>query len=650
MKTKNIIIAGLAGLLLTACAEDVTEQKMSMTSSCALKIEVSDNPAATRADYSGFPSTTFETGDAIGLYAFDGSSYVASNIRFVKQSDGSWTPDEEVPYVVDYTYYAYFPYRSTTYTPSTSGTVDAVDTKFDSFITDASNYFWQADQSTKAGYTYSNLMIAKGTITDADDDAVTIKFTMAHKRGLAVFTGDASEATFTGNIPYLIGDTKQFLMKPSSATSFTDNRGTYSMTASAGEYATHNIILTIDLSMVDNAGNDRVSMNTANCYMVHSAGKYKLPLVYGNAIKNGTTNTLSYAPNAAASSATYLTPFVNHADRGITNPWIKNNTYDGSNNITVNGAELVWQDVNGLIKNGSLTINGDYLEFEVDADHFANGNAVIAAKMGSTIVWSWHIWVTSETYTNLVTVNTGSHTYNIAPLTLGWNTTDHTATFYQWGRKDPLLPGGLGGDKTVYNINGSVITGLNWQNTDAETLGTNIQKPTMMNLTTSSYGGYFNGQQYNLWSVNNTGLNNVSSPTVKTIYDPCPPGFCLPSGELYYYLMQRLTATAINPSASTNIDCEFAYDNTNEGRPYIYDGHTFLFYSTGFRNSYSPDEGALRAVGENNERWECYTTSTLTYLGNCVRTIRAYKSPADIWRWDDSVRNSGLPVLPVAEQ
>ena len=634
MKTKNIIIAGLAGLLLAACMEDVTEQKMSMTSSCALKIEVSDNPATTRADYSGFPSTTFETGDAIGIYAFDGSSYVVSNIRFVKQSDGSWLPDEDIPYVEDYTYYAYFPYRSTTYTPSASGTVDAVDTKFDSFITDASNYFWQADQSTKAGYTYSNLMIAKGTITDADDDAVTIKFTMAHKRGLAVFTGDASEATFTGNIPYLIGDTKQFLMKPSSATSFTDNRGTYSMTASAGEYATHNIILTIDLSMVDNAGNDRVSMNTANCYMVHSAGKYKLPLVYGNAIKNGTTNTLSYAPNAAASSSTYLTPFVNHADRGITNPWIKNNTYDGSNNITVDGAELVWQDVNGLIKNGSLTINGDYLEFEVDADHFANGNAVIAAKMGSTIVWSWHIWVTSETYSNVVTVNTGSHTYNIAPVNVGWNTTDNTCTFYQCGRKDPLIPGvrGENTDKTVYDINGSVITGLNWQNTNTETLGANIQNPTRMNST------YYNGSHYNLWSVNNTDLNDISSPTVKTIYDPCPPGFCLSSGEIWYYLLQRLTPTTINPSSASNVD-DSAYDYINNGKPYTYNGNTFLFYSVGLRQH---NTGTLNYVSV----WADYPSSALNadYRQRCIRSTET------AWRWDNWNKNAGMPVLPVAEQ
>lgn len=490
------------------------------------------------------------------------------------------------------------------------------------------------------------------TLSDGVNSSSTNPFTLSY--GLSVAASATADITGTSNIfmmlPQSLPATATLKMVVDDEEFETNLAGTWQ----AGKEYTYNITIgdvetTIDLSLVDNAGNARATMTTANCYMVHAAGKYKLPLVYGNAIKNGATNTLSYAPNAAANSDTYLTPFVNHADRGITNPWIKNNTYDGSNNITVNGAELVWQDVNGLIKNGSLAINGDYLEFEVDADHFTNGNAIIAVKMGSTIVWSWHIWATSETYTNLVTVNTGSHTYNIAPLTLGWNTTDHTATFYQWGRKDPLLPGGLGGDKTVYNINGTIITGFYWQNTDAETLGTNIQKPTMMNYTGSYYGGYFNGQQYNLWSASNTGLDNVSSPTVKTIYDPCPPGFCLPSGELYYFLMQRLTATTIDPSSATNIACDEVYDNTNEGRPYTYNGHTFLFYTTGLRHSYPAYRGAMYAIGENNQRWENYATSTVN-LGAYVRSIRALKSPADVWRWDNWVRSSGLPILPVAEQ
>ena len=128
MKAKNIIIAGLTGIILAACTEDMALENMALQrDNSSLKVEVTDGGAApgTRANYSGFPATTFETGDAIGLYAFDGSSYTASNIRFVKQSDGSWLPDEEVPYVEGYTYYAYFPYRATTYTPSTAGTAKA---------------------------------------------------------------------------------------------------------------------------------------------------------------------------------------------------------------------------------------------------------------------------------------------------------------------------------------------------------------------------------------------------------------------------------------------------------------------------------------------------------------------------------------------
>ena len=243
MKARNFLLAGLAGMILAACTSDIAlEDKAEMRGvRSGLKVEVSDEfaSASTRADYSGFPATTFETGDAIGLYAFDGTSYVASNIRFVRQSDGSWTPDEDVPYNAGHTYYAYFPYRSTVYTPSTSGTVDAVDTKFASFISDASNYFWKADQSTKANYTYSNLMIAKGTVTAVDADAATVKFTMKHKRGLAIFEGNGlGEHSFTGNVPYPVSASRKlYLMKPNTDTSI----GGFTKNAPSGEYLTQYI-------------------------------------------------------------------------------------------------------------------------------------------------------------------------------------------------------------------------------------------------------------------------------------------------------------------------------------------------------------------------------------------------------------------------
>ena len=95
-----------------------------------------------------------------------------------------------------------------------------------------------------------------------------------------------------------------------------------------------------DLSMVDCAGNVRTSRWTANCYMVHTAGDYYLPLVYGNAIKNGETNAAAYT--GVTNSNTTLT-FPRHDGEAITAPWIKDNS------IAVNSAELLWQDAQGLV-------------------------------------------------------------------------------------------------------------------------------------------------------------------------------------------------------------------------------------------------------------------------------------------------------------
>jgi hypothetical protein len=654
MKMKTIL-AGLAGLLLTACTEDLVEQKPSVTSSNSLRVEVIDNLAITRANYSGFPATTFEENDAIGVYAFDGSSYVVSNVRFVKQSDGSWTPDEEVPYNEDYTYYAYFPYRSTVYSPSTSGTVDDIDTKFGSFISDPSNYFWQANQSTKAGFTNSNLMIAKGMATAADKETATVKFTMAHKRGLAIvaaankwYYSDAAGTKYTAtpvfngtDVPYDEGGTLYYLVKPdvnTSAFGLTINlsAGEYkscpikltgtptytyyvngsasasakpawltvsenvvegkptefevsSTPASASSYRTYSdsdntaetaalkanpTASDVDLSMVNNDGSARADgRTTANCYMVHAPGTYKIPLVYGNAIKHGSTNRNAYYTTQTTNTLQY---FQNHlgdyiyTENDETDPWIKNHS------ITVAGAKLVWQDVQGMIS--SVGISGDYLTFTVDPDNIAPGNAVIAATTGEngtgTVIWSWHIWVTTETLSNLTTIATGDHTYQLAPVNVGWvlstvrtytgNTCRVQATnngvtltfdvtqadssapvngynpYYQWGRRDPFLPSteSENTDHAGYTIDGTYnFTYI----TSSTFLFIALRWPERFYCGNDTYGPY-RETYYNFWDAENTsGSNNRAVATVKTVYDPCPPDFCVPTSNCFYYMGKEKT-------------------------------------------------------------------------------------------------------------
>ncbi len=63
-------------------------------------------------------------------------------------------------------------------------------------------------------------------------------------------------------------------------------------------------------------------INTANCYIVNAPGNYTLPLVYGNAIKNGENNISAYTSQSTGSNTNVLKTFVNHLDAAITSPYI----------------------------------------------------------------------------------------------------------------------------------------------------------------------------------------------------------------------------------------------------------------------------------------------------------------------------------------
>jgi len=389
----------------------------------------------------------------------------------------------------------------------------------------------------------------------------------------------------------------------------------------------------IDLSLVDNAGNARASRTTANCYMVHAAGKYIVPLVYGNAIKDGTANTVAYAPGGSTTD-TYCANFINHAGTAITGPWITKNGsgVDAGMGLTVTSALLLWQDRAGLIT--SVSINGDYLEFTVGS--FGGGNALIAVKNGSTILWSWHIWATEDDMSNTTVVATGSHNYTVAPVNLGWVPTGGSGKqgycpYYQWGRKDPFIPcNGTTNDntnKTVYNINGSSKTGIFFAEAAAG-ITHNIQSPTTHYYYSITYGPVVY-TYYNMWDAQNNTTDNVATATKKTIYDPCPPGFCIPTSNLWYYFGNGSSRTM-----ST-------FDNTNKGATWNtgITGDALWFPAAGCRSSSS---GSLSYVGSRGYYWSATPLS--------AKNGRNLYFLTSSWKWDYFPRANGYPVRPVAEE
>lgn len=464
------------------------------------------------------------------------------------------------------------------------------------------------------------------------------------------FTLTCNTSVAAGATTDITGTSNIFLMLPQSLPSGaklkvvvddeefeTDLSGTWV----AGKEYTYTITMNetgpIDLSMVDNAGNARASMTTANCYLLHKRGDYVLPLVYGNAIKNGEVNTIAFNPGGSTTS-TYCANFVNHNDQSITGPWItkSGSGVDAGMGITVSSAELLWQDVPGLISD--VSIDGDYLTFTVGT--FNGGNALIAIKDDKgNVAWSWHIWATTETLTNTTTVATGSHNYAVAPVNLGWiptggNGKQGYCTYYQWGRKDPFIPAAAYNsttNHTVYNISNSSVTGITYSGTGV-TIADNIKNPTTHYYYSSNYGPVTT-KYYNMWDAQNTATNNVTSATKKTIYDPCPPGFCVPTGNLWYYFGGNANPTSSNSRSDSN------WDSTNKGKTWTLNGASIYFPAAGCRKYRS---GSLDYVGSDGGSW-----SATPRGANYGRTLYFNSSG---WNWGNDNRALGFSVRPVVEE
>ena len=309
-----------------------------------------------------------------------------------------------------------------------------------------------------------------------------------------------------------------------------------------------------DLSLVNVATGATVSRTTANAYVVQAPGTYCFPLVYGNAVRDGSPNPSSYT--GWGSGTNILTTFKDHRDQDITSPYIA--LQHAGKTLS---AQLLWTDVPGLVRAVSLRGSGQetYIDFEVPSGAISQGNAVIAVLADGVIAWSWHIWVTDEDLRATQTLPSG---YKVCPLNLGWCDakreryakrqyyvraaqtvsggavspsvlvkqipfeeiilSDGNNPFYLWGRKDPVWASdgikNSGKDRKVYP---ELI--LDFWKAGPVSLGTAIQTPQWAyNANTYFESGihwYFwcTSEYFNLWS-----------DTEKTVYDPSPVGYRVP--------------------------------------------------------------------------------------------------------------------------
>ena len=291
-----------------------------------------------------------------------------------------------------------------------------------------------------------------------------------------------------------------------------------------------------NLAKLDYAGNKLNSVNTANCYIIRNEGTFQIPLVYGNAIKDGQVNTESFYTNIATDfEDSYGVSFTSSSS-----PYIKNHASAQGKSIA--SAELLWNDGTSTITN--LSVNDDFLTFDVGT--FSPSNALVAVKDNDgTILWSWHLWLTDTDLTPKIITNADGVDFKVMPCNLGWNgwTADSkpTSPYYQWGRKDPFI------------ANGNVtFEEPSFTEKDTQEQYISHQNPKTFYYCYNSCTWTTDRYAY-FWDSKMNGYD-VDQKVTKTIYDPCPIGWSIPQYNTFTGLSTDNTTVADNGRYCTTKD------------------------------------------------------------------------------------------------
>ena len=386
---------------------------------------------------------------------------------------------------------------------------------------------------------------------------------------------------------------------------------------------------------------------TANCYAINSPGTYKLPLVYGNAIKNDQTNTQAFQGHN----------FKDYLDRDITGPWI---TSSG----TPADACLVWSD--GFYMVEDVHLEGDYLVFTINPEYMQQANAVVAVRDGQgQIMWSWHIWVTDRTLAEVYHLQDGIDgsldAYGMMKCNLGWvdgkevyynsrdlnfvftqeysglqgtlkvhqtgaafDYKDVGSTYYQWGRKDPLvaLRNWSNVKASDYRLHETSDPKYKYKvGTGSVSLGTAIQNPNIF-YTRGSTTNWLSPDISSLWDASITGGgegDRDKKTSVKTIYDPSPRGYKVPVPRAFSVLVNNSTESG-NYGGTLNGDPD--KDSELHNRYYAFErrnkqGEGIPLTGTGQRadraglEAYLPDDGK----GEIGGLWSMFGV----YYWSCIQ-------------------------------
>lgn len=254
--------------------------------------------------------------------------------------------------------------------------------------------------------------------------------------------------------------------------------------ASCGTVTINNVVGPISTSPYTISVTDLSAAGNANTYIVSSAGIYKFDAtVKGNGGLDPLTGTTA-------------TKIDKSSIAGVKVLW---EVYDKGRAIKHDGTKY------------AISYNDGYVYFSTP-DVFTEGDCYVAVyDAEDKILWSWLIWATATPSEQIVGsdkfMNCNLGSIQVAYCTRGF--------LYEWGRKDPF-PSTKYDQFNPYDYYPARMTCYSYV-TASQSISYAIEHPTT----------YIPGA----WVIEDDYRANLWSDTQKTIYDPCPIGWRVPTSS-----------------------------------------------------------------------------------------------------------------------